>query len=338
MPCRKAATRKLIRFFFCSGALCAASISLHAQIGTTPALTFVRISNGTNGEPSNGTSSRPAMSATGRFVTFESDATNLVSGDTSAQRDIFVYDRAAQVTTRENLGPGGVEANGSSYSPTASADGRYVAFVSGATNLIAGTAISGLHVYLRDRVLAVTSLIDRATTGGVSNGFSTDPVISDDGRYVAFMSPSTNLVADDTNGCSDIFVADTITGAVERASVSTGVDVCDGASGALHPSINSDGRYVAFDSEYLDPTSANGRNRGIWVRDRVAGVTSLASVATDGARLPGASFPSIGGDGRLLSWDFRFGGRSGTYVRDRVAGVTRLVPAMATPSPGSSKT
>ncbi|MDX6596110.1 MAG: hypothetical protein QOI72_1492, partial [Solirubrobacterales bacterium] len=151
----------------------------------------------------------PSVSAHGRLVAFESGATNLVGNDTNNTTDIFVRDREGNKTSRVSVSSAGVEANDASYTATITPDGRYVAFESDATNLVGGTDANGdSDVFLRNRVTHVTKRMSVSSAGVGGNGASYDPSISDDGRFVVFWSDSSNLVGNDTNGTTDIFVRD----------------------------------------------------------------------------------------------------------------------------------
>jgi Tol biopolymer transport system component len=150
----------------------------------------------------------PAISADGRFVAFESNASNLVVGDINGVTDIFVHDRSTGLTTRESVSSAGAQANSHSYAPSISADGRFVAFTSTATNLIAGLAISEYQIDLRDRTLGVTSLVSVSSEGVPGNDSSLGkPSISADGRFVSFNSNDRLLVGSAT-GRSDVFNSD----------------------------------------------------------------------------------------------------------------------------------
>src|SRR5207247_2584359 len=142
------------------------------------------------------------ISASGRYVVFESDAPNLVPGDTNHVEDVFLHDRKTGRTTRVNVNGGSRQANGPSGSPAISADGRYVAFQCSATNLVAGDTNRLGDVFVRDRRTGKTervSVSSRGRQGGADrtgNG-SNAPVISANGRYVAFHSADSNLVPGD---------------------------------------------------------------------------------------------------------------------------------------------
>ncbi len=229
----------------------------------------VGFSGGTQG---NGSSFRPAISADGRFVAFESDATNLVPGDSNARRDVFVHDRTTGETSRVSVGfSGGVQGNNHSSRPAISADGRFVAFESSATNLVPNDSNARLDIFVHDRTTGQTSRVSVGFSGGVQgNGNSFNPAISADGRFVAFGSSATNLVPNDSNASSDIFVHDRETGQTRRVSVSSGGVQGNGGS-SLRPALSADGQFVAFDSSAtnLVPGDSNAR-LDIFVRDRGA--------------------------------------------------------------------
>jgi Tol biopolymer transport system component len=124
-----------------------------------------RVSVGPGGQQANNESFEPAISADGRFVAFWSQASNLVAGDTNLDADVFVRDRAAQVTRRVSVGPGGQQANGGSFDTVISADGRFVAFVSYASNLVAGDTNDTSDVFVRDRVAKVTRRVSVGSGG-----------------------------------------------------------------------------------------------------------------------------------------------------------------------------
>ncbi len=241
---------------------------------------------GTLGTQANGASFKPAISSTGRYVVFESSATNLVSGGTTAgvthiyrlDRDVSgsgTFDTSGNTSlVLISQSSGSVAGNGSSIQATVSGDGRYVAYASDATNLVAGDTNSLRDIFLRDVTGGTTTRISVATGGTqATGGASRAPSINqnsgstDDGRYIAFGSEATNLVAGDTNGISDIFVHDRTNGTTVRVSVSsTGTEATDPTAtanqriGSINPSISSTGRYVAFAS--LANNLTDGDNAG----------------------------------------------------------------------------
>jgi len=172
---------------------------------------------------------------------------NPTGSDSWGSGDVFVHDRVTGATTMVSVTPGGTDGNDDSDTPAISADGRYVAFVSWASNLVAGDTNWQSDVFVRDRVTGATTRVSVASDGTQANGLNRTPMISADGRYVAFPSEASNLVAGDTNGKPDVFVRDRVTGATTRVSVTNAGSQANGNSG--RPAINADGRYVAFESD-----------------------------------------------------------------------------------------
>jgi Tol biopolymer transport system component len=233
------------------------------------------------GVPGNdGSYEQPSISADGRFVAFRSRASNLVLGDGSHVDDVFVRDRETETTTRVSVDSAGGEGNAMSASASISADGRFVAFESGASNLVPGDTNMHFDVFVHDRVSGITLRVSTDSGGTQANGASREPSVSPNGRFVAFWSDASNLVPGDTNGTSDVFVHDRLTGVTSRASVdSAGVQ---GNSRSAHrPSISADGRIVAFpsDASNLVPGDTNG------VRDVFVHVRALCRDGTVNAGL-----------------------------------------------------
>jgi Tol biopolymer transport system component len=277
------------------------------QTGTT-----TRVSVGLAGAEGDDSSTDPSISSDGRYVAFESFATNLlgVGNDTNGFSDIFVHDRQTGTTTRVSVNyldvtEGG---NGPSFDPSISGDSRYVAFESDADNLV--VADNGLYydVFVHDLQTGTTTRVsvDSAGAAGIGNSFA--PSISSDGRYVAFESAADNLlgVGNDNNGVLDVFVHDRQTGATTRVSVdSAGAEGIGGDSSSC--SISSDGRYVAFVSDATNllgvGNDTNGRT-DVFVHDRQTGATTRVSVDSAGAEgNNNSNFPSISSDGRYVAFE-----------------------------------
>lgn len=197
----------------------------------------------------------------------------------------------------------GESGDGLSRGAVISADGRYVAFMSAATNLLPGDTNGKTDIYLYDARQRMLARISMGVEGAEANGDSSSPAISADGNCIAYVSAANNLVMGDTNGVTDIFVYEQRTGLTTRVSVSTSGRQAQGASTA--PAISSDGRYVAFRSaaDNLLPNDTNGFE-DIFVRDRQQQSTTRASVATDGmeANGPCVQTPSISADGRYVAF------------------------------------
>jgi hypothetical protein len=168
--------------------------------------TTERVSLSSSGAEANTDSWDPSISSDGRFVAFHTSATNLVPGDTNGSDDVFVRDLQTNTTERVSLSSSDAEANSSSSLPSISSDGRFVAFYTWATNLVPGDTNGSDDVLVRDLQTNTTERVSLSSSGAEANTDSWDPSISPDGRFVAFSSNATNLVADDTNGYADVFV------------------------------------------------------------------------------------------------------------------------------------
>jgi WD40 repeat protein len=242
----------------------------------------------------------PSISADGRYVAFHSVATNLVEGDTNEVQDCFVHDRITGETTRISVASDGTQGNGSSIFPAISGDGRYVVFQSDSANLVEGVTNGG--VFVHDRVTGDTTLVSVSSEGTQGNSFSGWPSISADGRYVAFISLSDNLVEGDTNGEFDAFVHDRMTGETTRISVAS--DGTQGNSLDVIPAISADGRYVAFRSDSANLVQVNPFDVSFWfVHDRMTGETTFLGDSIDGLQgIYGFIFNSVSADGRY--WAF----------------------------------
>lgn len=259
--------------------------------------------NGTPGYPHGGVFS--SVSYDGRYVAFSSSAWNLVPNDTNNMPDIFVRDRQANTTSRVSIASDGTQGNGdSSWWPSISGDGRYVAFDSTSTNLVSNSTSNGYHVFVRDLGENTTIQVDLASNGTPGNSGSGISVssISIDGRYIAFASSANNLVPKDKNGISDIFIRDRQANTTKLVSVAS--DGTQGNGGSSSCSISGDGRYVAFDSNAtnLVPNDTNGKS-DVFVRDRQKNITALVSCSSDGVQGNNASlYPTISSDGKHIAF------------------------------------
>jgi Tol biopolymer transport system component len=248
-----------------------------------------RVSVSTAGLESDGDSTVPAISADGRLVAFESAATNLVSFDTNGAPDVFVHDRATGVTTRRSLGPGGVELSQTSQDPFLSADGRFLSFSSFEDGIVPGDFNASLDVFVVELATGAITCESLTPLGASGNDHSLEAELSADGRFVAFQSDATDLVAADGNFLRDIFVRDRASGTTTRVSVtSAGAESNSGLS--MQPTISGDGRVVAFASlaDDLVPGDGNG-TFDVFLHDRVLGTTERASVDLSGGDLNGVT-------------------------------------------------
>ena len=289
-------------------ALCAIAISLVALNTVQPALALsdnpiTRISIASDGAQGNGDSDYSAVSDDGRYAAFDSFASNLVPGDSTPGRDIFVHDRQTGEITLVSINSDSVQANDESYFPAISGDGRYVVFTSFATNLVSGDTNGKRDIFLHDRQTGATERVSVASDGTQGNNFSSDPAVSNDGRYVVFSSWASNLVPNDSNLSQDIFIHDCQTGVTERISIASDGTQTNG--NALGPAITPDGRYVVFYSAASNLAHGDTNNEwDIFVHDRQTSVTERISVASDGTQANGASLASdISENGRYVVFE-----------------------------------
>lgn len=359
--------------------LCVGAVEARAQSPPTPT---TRVSVASDGSQANGESTSGAISADGRFAAFDSWATNLVPGDTNNARDVFVHDLETGVTTRVSVASDGSQANANSAFGALSADGRYVAFSSFATNLGGGTYRSN-DIFVHDRQTGATELVNagppdddpywssswlgsvaisaggryvafvrggRFIVGGpypdirlfsdvwlydretrrtervtVGNGLSHSCSLSADGRYVAFASGASDFVPGDTNLSDDVFVHDRETGVKARVSVASDGTQADARS--FSPAISADGRFVAFSSvaDNLVPGDTNAR-ADIFVHDQATGLTTRVGVT-------GGESPAISADGRFVVGT----GQDGLVVHDRETGVITRVDVATDGTPGNGR-
>ncbi len=261
-----------------------------------------RISDGLGGSDADGDSKSPSVSTDGSVVAFESSASNLVPGDTNGVSDVFVRDRPSGRTTVVSVDAAGAFGNEGSFTPSISADGRYVAFASDATALVAGDHNRAEDVFVHDRRTGKTVKVSVASDGRPGNGNSYSPAISADGRFVAFASEATNLVRGDTNGDTDIFVHDLAAGRTVRVSVASNGAQAEGD--AFTPSISGDGRFVAFATDAGNLRSGDGNKASdVFVHDGETDRTVLVSAPAGGQASDRGSFePSLSVDGRSVAF------------------------------------
>lgn len=332
-----------------SGTLSVSVVPLAANVtGVTDRLSVA----GDSAEANDGSYSG-AVSADGRFVAFTSNASNLVPGDTNGLPDTFLRDTCRGVaagctpsTVRISIASDGSQGNGWSSAPALSANGRFIAFTSTATNLSVGDNDAAEDIFVRDTCTGASSctpatvLVSVANDGSASSEMSWAPAISADGRFVAFVSSAATLVAGDTNGSNDVFVRDTCFGASSclptTARVSVAADGSQAGAASSVPSISANGRLVSFVSAATDlvPGDTNTQD-DIFIRDTCISVsgctptTIRASVDSAGSQGNSASFlPRISGNGRHVvfsSWATNLvaddtGNNHDVFVRDTCFG------------------
>jgi Tol biopolymer transport system component len=284
------------------------------QTGTTE-----MVSVSSSGEPGDDNSGSPKLSADGRYAVFDSMATNLVPGDTNGRNDVFLHDRQTGTTERISVTQDGEQSEGNAREATISADGRYIAFQSDASDLVPGDDNGEIDTFLLDRR---TGTLTRIT--GPDPATSTDgPVISADGTKIAYSNGF---------GLGEIYVQDLATGKADMVSVT--LDGTGANALTFAPSLSADGSKVAFYSsaDTLVEGDTNNLN-DIFVRDVAAGTTSRVSAVPGGGEGDGRSYlPSISADGRYVTFESTSSNlvdgdtnkRSDIFVHDLVNGPEAL--------------
>src|SRR4028119_1731469 len=306
--------------------------------------TTTRVSVDSAGNQANNGSNYPSISADGRFVAFDSNASNLISEDTNNTYDICVRDTLTNTTTRVSVDSAGNQGNDRSEGASISADGRFVAFQSHASNIVPGDTNLRPDIFVRDRLTNTTTGVSVDSAGNQGNGSSSDPSISADGRFVAFESRASNIVPGDINRRDDIFVRDTLTNTTTRVSVDSAGNPAYISS--YNASISADGRFVAFssDASNIVPGDTNS-DRDIFVRDTLTNTTTRVSVDSAGNQTNNGSYsPSISADGRFVAFysdssntapgdtNFRFD----IFVRDTLTNTTTRVSVDSAGNPGNT--
>lgn len=244
----------------------------------------------------------------GRYVVFASTATNLVPGDANGKEDVFRKDLTTGAIDLVSVSSAGAQGNDDSRDPAISGDGSRIAFVTVATNLVAadGNALA-TDVVLRDLAVGTTSMVSANSAGQQANEFTERPVISANGRVVAFEAGplTTNLYENDTNAVNDVIVKNLDTGAAIPAAVRAGAATLGGVDvlGGGMPDISGDGRFVVFQSSgALDPANdANGAS-DVYLRDVASGVTRVVSARNGLATADGGDTGSISADGARVAF------------------------------------
>lgn len=272
--------------------------------------TLERISVASGGGEANAACLRPRLSGDGRYVVFESTASNLVPDDANGVSDVFRRDRVTGETIRVSVTATGGSASGASSNGTISDDGNRVAFTSSAFDLVQDDANGASDVFVRDIAAGTTTRVSVSATGQDADLESSEGEISGDGNHVAFSSPATNLVARDTNNLRDVFVRDLVTRTTVRASVST-TDT-EANEECTAPSLSHNGQFIAFLSEATNLVLPATFVRQLYVRNNTTGPTTT--------RPPGSRtiWGRLSGDGRYAT-EFNFDFLGSAVIVDRFA-------------------
>ncbi len=301
--------------------------------------TTTRVSEVPGGGDASGESRYPSISEDGRWIAFSSDAPDLVVDDTNAAQDVFVFDRNTGQISRVSMGWDGSEGNGNSRTPSISGDGRYVAFRSNATNMVSGPMDSSKFIYVRDLQTGDNELVSVTWDGVEENGGSWNPHISANGRHVAFISNSTNLVSFDENGVNDAFLRDLDFGVTTMIGVNIDGEDGNGNTGGF--GISAYGRYAGIfsnASDLLPPGEDINAVQDAFVRDFDLGVTERVSVNSSGDQGNANSWSAtLDGTGRYAAFhsdasnlvDGDDNAFTDIFGRDRASGITTLLTITA---------
>ena len=261
-----------------------------------------------SGVPSTAGGFSPTVSADGRLVAFASIGSDFVDGDTNATIDVFLRDMVSGTTVLVSASqtgtPGDLSSglSGASGAHGISDDGRYVAFTSNATNLVATPNNGKQQVYVKDLATGVVTRASVDASNAAGNDMSSAPVLSGNGRVVAFVSQAANFSPLSTSHTGQLFVRDLDAGTTTLESVTTtGVPVL--ARPATGPALSFDGRFLVFESEgQLEPRDRDAGTADVFLRDRALGTTVLASLSSNTVAGAASRAPSISADGRWVGF------------------------------------
>jgi Tol biopolymer transport system component len=303
-----------VRALMCAGLAVSGLTSLTASGAAPAGRTTLLSASIVNGKASTtGSVMATAVSSDGNYIAFDDDASDLVVGDTNAVTDVFEYNRLTRALTRVSVSSQGIQGVSvhidpsdpnhplplGSVGPAVSANGRFVAFTSDDVNLVTADTNNVADIFVHDIVTKKTERVSVATGGGQANDESGEFIsISGDGRYVAFVSKASNLVANDTNGVADLFVHDRTTNVTRKITGTAGV-------GAGYIAMSQDGRYVAYP---VDSAAGTVQPKQLWVYDLKTGASKRGDLL-EGGRVPTPTPPASG------AWLMRGGlSATGRYI------------------------
>lgn len=299
------------------------------------------VSSALDGGPANGWADRPQLSGNGRFVTFDSRATDLVPNGMTTDRSVYERDLVSGATTLVTVAADGSPATGWSSYSWPSDDGRYVAFTSDSPDVVAAGNLRR-SVFVRDMVAGATELVSITDAGRPANGASSRPMLSSDGRYVAYSSFATNLSPAGGNGSEQVYVRDRVVRTTTLISQGPG-GVLGGAT-SFRGMVSDDGQTVTFASKAgnLGPVDTNGKE-DVYQRNAATGVITRLSLRSDGSDArSGGSRPYMSPDARYVVFNTYdaigpgdLNGKSDVYVLDRVAGTTTRASVSTTGGDGT---
>jgi fibronectin type 3 domain-containing protein len=283
-----------------------------------------RCKSTTSGAEPNGNSYLPKISADGRYVAFYSDANNFVAGDNNFAYDIFRWDRQTNTVALASISSSGTSTNHNSDLPSISEEGRYVAFLSFANNLVSGDTNGQGDIFVRDMANGTTERVSLSPSGGQSASHCRYPSMSANGRYVSFQCEGNDLTPGDTNNAADIYVRDRVSNTTELVSVTDNEQQAN--SSAQYSAVSNDGRYVVFNSWATNLVAGDTNGYAdVFRRDRVGGTTVRVSVNTNGTQKDAeeSAYPAISSDGMVVAF------ASNTFTIDEMMGFPMADPQYA---------
>lgn len=246
---------------------------------------ITRISAAADGTQANGQSGNASFSADGTKVLFESNATNLVSGDTNASYDVFLKDLTTGAVTRVSVGAGGVQSNGHSFRATFTPDGTGILFESLASNLVANDTNGARDIFLRNLITGVVTRVSEGAGGLELNGTSQNAMMA--GNRVVFESAATNAVGGDLNARRDVFLKDLVTGDLIRLSTGRGAE---GNGDSFNVRIAADGERFLFDGTADNLVARDSETQRDVFFGRLENAVRAATVSEDAAGASGRLF------------------------------------------------
>ncbi len=295
-----------------------------------------RVSRGLNNTLPNSSVQFATISDDGRYIAYQTSATNIASTDTSSNTDVFLFDRGTSVTTQVSVGAANSQSNGNSRFPKISGNGQFIVFESTSSNLVALDTNGTSDVFLYTVATGAISLISKSSGGIIGSAESGNPAISFDGSKVVFASSATNLESPDTNGVRDIFVHSVATGVTQLVSKSAGG--AQGNQSSEAPTISGDARFVAFwsNASNLVTTPPTNVPPNVHLVDLQTGAIELVSIGTNGLPTSDAATPpALSFDGRYVVFATASSSATPSLLtdvmwRDRTTGTTRRISRAAT--------
>lgn len=315
---------------------------LVATQATAISTSYSRVSVSSSNSQANGGSSSLTASADGRYVTFYSSASNLVTGDNNGKEDIFLKDTLNGTVTRINMRDNGTESNGSVYESYISSNGRYVVYSSTDSSIVSSPYHTGIEVFLYDRTNATTTLVSKVGSSE-SNNHSYARGISSDGRFVLIKSAASNLVSGDTNGQFDLFLKDMTTGTYRVVNPNSSGNP-SGYVGQVD--MNCDGSMIAFAS-YSTTVVGSNATSSVWSQSDIFLTDFRNGSTTTNLTSSGngySDFPQISCDGTATVYESTStnvapsdtNNQSDVFLYDLSDNITKLVSSTASGTIGSA--